>query len=732
MKSTKPSVHSKSSRLILLFMTFATLWSVLLVRAAWIQLIPNSRLESLKRRQFETTVTLGRRRGDILDRNGNELATSAVAWSLFVDPKMIDDSYRTAFRLAKALTGESVGRSRNKEQARVAKQILEKIKNRKRRFVWIARQLESPVKEAIAGLDLAGVGFIEEPRRIYPNQKLLANALGFVGQEGAGLEGLELRLNQSLSGEERQIAMRKDARGRPLLVNGQLFTEAPEGATVHLTIDRDLQFVVEQELAAAMRQHDAISATAIVLDAQTSEILAMSSLPTFDANEGGRVSAEHRRNRSITDLYEPGSTMKTFVLAGAVEEKKIEPNTKIFGEWGQMKIGKRIIREADAKHKFGWITVTEALAYSSNIGSTKIAQKLGAGELRSTYERFGFGEKSGIDLPGEVKGVLLPLPWGEHLLANVSFGHGISATPLQVANAYAAIANGGWLKRPYIVRAVQDPETGEIVETKTKTIRRALGDEAAAKMRLMLTAVTGEEGTGVNARVAGFPVAGKTGTAQRVLEGGRGYEAGAYVASFVGFLPANAPKFVIFVSLDKPQRNYYGSAVAAPVFARIARFAVRRAGLSPVLITAKNIVPKDAAEKARNPRAEASAWREERRRQDERIGRMRADQLSFFAGGFDSPRSVLASRGFEVGDFFKGMKGRSGDGGFANSEEGIAVPDVVGLSLREAMEEMARAGIVWRDIRSSGQGFVSRQSPESGARWSEARGPVELQLKLNQ
>ena len=303
--------------------------------------------------------------------------------------------------------------------------------------------------------------------------------------------------------------------------------------------------------------------------------------------------------------------MKTFVMAAALEKKKIEPNTKVFGENGSFKIGKRVIREADTKHHFGWITATEALAYSSNIASTKVAQLLGDEELREAYLRFGFGESTGVDLPGEARGMVQALPWHDHLLANISFGHGISATPLQIANAYASIANGGWLKRPYIVKSIRDPDTGEVAVNKPKTIRRVLGDDAAAKTRLMLSATTIGEGTGTNARVPGFPVAGKTGTAQRVLEGGRGYEAGAYVSSFAGFLPANDPKYVIFVALDKPMKNYYGGAVAAPVFSRIGQYAVSRAGLSPVLLSAKNVIASDAASKARNPKADAASWRAE-------------------------------------------------------------------------------------------------------------------------
>lgn len=734
-----------SKRLLILFTFFALLMASLVMRAAWIQLIPNARLEALRQRQFATTVTLGSRRGDILDRNGHEFAASTTAWSLFADPKIIAEPRKVAKQVAAILMPQtSVSKPRQFDRA--TRSVLEKLQNKKKRFVWIERQLDTRTKERLQELKIRGLGFIEEPKRIYPNENLMANVLGFVGGEGKGLEGLELRLNQQLSAGRHQVAMQKDARGRPLIVNGQMFTESPDGSSVTLTVDRELQFVVERELALALAEHQAESATAVVLDAQTSEILAMSTLPTFDPNEGIRAKPELRRNRAITDLFEPGSTMKTFVVAGAFEQKLLEPNSKIFAENGQMKIGKRVIREADEKHKFGWITVTELLAQSSNIGSTKIAQMLTDKGLKDVYSRFGFGERSGVDLPGEARGVLQELPWRDHLLANISFGHGVSVTALQVANAYASIANGGWLKRPYIIKQIEDAESGETIVGKPKTIRRVLGDEAVNKMRLVLTSVTGDEGTGHNARVPGFPVAGKTGTAQRVREGGRGYEAGAYLASFAGFLPANDPKFVIYVALDRPRKDYYGSAVAAPVFSRIAQFAVRRAGLAPVLISASNVIAGDAAEKARNPEADATQWRrdngvkndaekalavaEARRRRETLLSRLSSfvatDSGTAFGSGYsgvaasvqlgvplEGAARVVASAGASV---------VGTPGGAEGSGVSLPRPDLVGLSLREAMEKLSQSGVSWKKVRVNGQGFVSR------ANWASDR---SVTLELN-
>jgi cell division protein FtsI (penicillin-binding protein 3) len=705
-------VTSHRPRILILSLGFACLWSCLLIRAAWIQLIPNERLEALKRRQFETTITLGNRRGEILDRNGHELATSAPAWSLFADPKVLEEPKIAARKMAEIFRKKHPAI----EKRRVARLVYDKIKNRKRRFVWLERQLTAETKFEIENLRIKGLGFIEEPRRIYPNERLLSNVLGFVGQEGRGLEGIELKFNDALSGARRKISLQKDARGRPLVINGRLFTEVPDGATLELTIDREIQYVVERELAEAVTKHEAAAGAALVLNAQTSEVLAMATLPTFNSNDGPRFSAEVRRNRVVTDVFEPGSTMKTFVMAAAIEKGAVQPNTKVFGEWGQMRLADRIIREADAKHKFGMITITEALAASSNIVSAKVAKMIGAEALRNAYLKFGFGEISGVDLPGEAKGLLQQLPWREHLLANISFGHGVAATPLQIANAYASIANGGILKRPYVIKSIRDAETGEVFQEQPKEIRRVISEETAAKMRLMLSATTLENGTGINARVPGFPVAGKTGTAQRVLEGGRGYEPGAYVSSFVGFLPVNDPKYVIFVALDKPQKDYYGSAVAAPVFAKIARFAVTRAGLSPVLITAKNVIPQNAAQQARNPTADATAWRAERgltaAASIGRLGLASRDVASVFSAGASD--SHMAG-GEDIPDH-------------SNQVPSIRVPDVVGLSLREAMQVMSDAGVPWQSVQAKGVGFVSHQSPEAGSVTPLRRVRLELNL----
>src|SRR5207253_2623837 len=288
--------------------------------------------------------------------------------------------------------------------------------------------------------------------------------------------------------------------------------------------------------------------------------------PTFDVNKAMKTAPEVRRDKVATDAFEPGSTMKTFVIATALREGLAAPNTKFFCENGSFKVGDKVIHEAEAKEVFGNLTVSEILALSSNIGTTKIAFKMGAETLRQGLLDFGFGSKLGLDLPGEARGSVQALPWRPHLLSNISFGHGIAVTPLQIANAYAAVANGGVLNTPYIVQSMRDSETGQVKEMQQKPIRRVLTAEQASQMKIMLSGVTAPGGTGKNARVNGFIVAGKTGTAQKVDPNGRGYIKGAYISSFAGFIPANDPKFVIYVALDRPRKGFYGAQVAAPIF----------------------------------------------------------------------------------------------------------------------------------------------------------------------
>ncbi len=575
------------SRIVILFIGVCFLWGILVLRAGYLQFLPHEKLKKLQNRQFHTVVNLQARRGAIVDRHGRDLAMSQTVYSLYADPKIIENRKAVSKKIAKIV-----------DQS--AETIQQKIQDPQKRFVWIERMMTKEKADEIKKLQIRGLSFVEEWKRIYPNDTLLAQTLGFVGGEGHGLEGIELQYDSVLRGSDKKVTFRRDARGRPLINDGLMFAENPDGSEIKLTIDNELQYMLESELQAAINEFNAVDAEGIILDAQTSEILAIASLPSFDINYPQKYTATHRRNRVITDVFEPGSTLKTFVLASAIKEKVFLPESKIFCEYGQFKVGDKVIREAESHEKYAWMTLKQILQVSSNVGTSKIALKMGDDRLRQGLQEFGFSSKLGVDLPGEAKGIVQPLPWKSHLLANISFGHGIAATPLQIANAYAAVANGGMLNTPYVISEIHHVDKGEKVINEPKPIRRVLTESQADQMRNMLLAVTQDGGTGVNARVNGFQVAGKTGTAQKVNPNGKGYLPGAYVSSFAGFIPFEKPKFVIYVVVDSPKNAYYGSQVAAPLFSRIASYAVRKAGIVPQFLADDHVNEKNMNQRTVN------------------------------------------------------------------------------------------------------------------------------------
>lgn len=643
------------SRILFVFAGCCFLWSVLLLRAAYLQIVPNEKLSRLYSRQFNTVVELNPRRGIIYDRNGVELAASVAAHSLYADPHLVKNPLYVSKHLAKKLKISQ-------------EKLFQKLKDPNRRFVWLGRRLDRKTREEIEKLNLSGISFVEESRRIFPNEQLLSHVLGFVGGEGQGLEGIEAKFEDSLHGFKRRVSLNKDALGRPLIVNGRVFRESSDGSDLTLTIDSELQYALEQELEDSLRVQRAKGAVGIILDAKTSEILAMATAPHFNPNEPLSYPAEIRRNRAVTDPIEPASTMKTFTVAAGLKIGAAAPNTKYFCENGEFKIGGRVIREADKKHRFEWLTLSEILAYSSNVGSSKIALNLGDAALYKTLKEFGFGEKTGIEILGESKGILPPLPWRDHLIANISFGHGIAATPLQIANAYAAIANGGQLNRPFIVKKIRNKESGEIEEFESTPVRKVLTEKEAATLRLMLIGATAEGATGFKARIRGFPVAGKTGTSQKIDIDGK-YSHTNYLSSFVGLVPANDPKYVIYVAIDEPQEAYYGSEVAAPIFGKLAALSVRRAGLQPTLISQENVLKKVAS----------------------------TDRAQSLVREYSAMEDVQQS----------------------------VIPSVDGLTLREALKLLKSHGI---DVEFNGKGRVAQMNPPAGFPLSKSQ-KVFLTLK---
>ncbi len=550
---------------------FATVWFLVLSRAFYIQVWPNQKLTQLQAKKYQTRIKLNSQRGSFLDKEHREIAMSQISYSIYADPKFIQ-----APRAISRQLGKILGISNDLLYA--------KLKDKNKRFVWLQRFIDEAKLAKVTAASIEGISHVQEWKRVYPYESLYKGIVGFVGQEGVGLEGLELKYDKWLSGDTEKINVKRDARGRPLTIDGMIVTENQMGSDVVMTVDTDLQFYVETQLRETLANFDGEGAVGIVLDAATSEVHAMVSV------ENNQRRDLIVKQKAITDVFEPGSTVKPFVMALALEENLILPNSKIFCEFGKMKIGDRWIKESDQHHQFNFLSPSEILAFSSNIGIAKIGFKLGTDRLRDGLLRFGFNQKTSVDFPGESKGVLHESPWNNHLLANVSFGQGLSVNALQLANSFAALVNGGLLNRPTLIKGRRNAETQEYSDFEHPSSTRVISKRTSDLLKVMLSSVTHEGGTGVNARVPGFLIGGKTGTAQKPSMKFRGYEPNAYLSSFLGFIPVHEPKYVIYVLIDSPKKSFYGSQVAAPVFAKVASYLARKEGMIPNLISDKNLV----------------------------------------------------------------------------------------------------------------------------------------------
>ncbi len=552
-------------RIIILYVLLFCAWLSLIARLAFLQVIPNPKLAELHTKKFEKLIKLFPRRGSITDTKGRDLASSILAYSLYADPYLLHQDKVDLKNLSHKLSPWLKTKSHKIEQ---------KLRLKDRRFVWLGRRLEAKLHGPIKNLKLRGLGFVKEPRRLYPNNHLLGQILGFVGSDGKGLEGLEFEYDAILKGEGKKTRVPRDARGRPLIVNGQLLSQPPEGSHLQLTIDLDLQYALEQILSQALEKFNAKKATGVIMEAHTGGVLALAHVPGFNPNKAWRSRPGTRKARALTDALEPGSTFKVFTMAAALK-KGILVSKKYFCENGRFKVGNRIIKESSPDKKFQHLNLKDILKNSSNIGSTKVAFDVGAETLFETLKQFGFGHKTGVDFSGENKGILQPLPWRAHLLSNVSFGQGVSATALQMATAYSAVANGGTLYKPYLVKSIHNPD---VFSYSPKKVAQVLTPQQAHSLQQMLVHAHAPQ-----AAVKGFRLGGKTGTAQKAKKNGRGYKPGAYVSSYAGFVPGNRPEYVIYISVDEPQKHYYGAVVAAPLFAEIARVIIRQKALPPEL-----------------------------------------------------------------------------------------------------------------------------------------------------
>lgn len=533
-------------------------------KAYTVQVDGNSRYRKLARRQHLRTVEVPAPRGSIYDSTGAELAATADVDSVFANPRDIVDVAASAQTLAKLLDLDT--------------RVVEAKLSSNRYFVWLKRHVHTDDANAVRNAKLPGVSMTREPRRFYPSQSLAGPLLGFSGVDGNGLEGMEASLDAQLAGKRATLTALRDARGRITLPADSEDHGATAGASVWLTIDRSIQVVCQRALIDAVTQHGARAGTVVALDVETSAVLAMANWPTYDPNTPAARKAmrEGARNRAVQDAYELGSVMKIFSIAAALDSGAVVPTDVIDIERGRLRIGRKVFRDI---HHDVVLTVAGVLKRSSNVGAIKIAQRTGKTVLHRALVQYGFGKKTGIEAPGERAGVVRPAAqWGETGLATISFGYGMTATPLQLAQAVAAVGNDGILSEPRLVKEVRDA-TGTVVYRRTTRSRRVMKPETAAAMRAMMAAVFDKGKTGGTAKsvdVLGFRAGGKTGTAEKWDSRARSYNKDLNLASFVGLAPIDDPKIALVVIIDEPQgERRQGGAVAGPVFARIASETLR-------------------------------------------------------------------------------------------------------------------------------------------------------------
>ena len=640
-------------RILIMAAFFIIGLGVILARAYQLHVLEKGRLDAIARAGYIGVTKLPPKRGTIFDRKGHELALSVEVGSVFAHPRQIKEKAKTARKLSRILEEKQ-----NK--------ILGFLKS-KSPFVWIKRRIDPDQARRVDALDLAGVNITTETRRYYPGKEVAAHLIGFSGIDNQGLEGLERRYEKYLRGPQYNIIQMRDAMGRPFSISRPI----PSGQGLRnliLTIDRDIQYKAQQALKAAVKKAKARGGHCLVMNPETGEILAMAVVPEFNPNIFSKYKPYQWRNRTITDCFEPGSTLKAFLLAASLEEGVVTPDSRFDCEQGKYRIGAHVIHDCS---KYGMLSVSDIVVHSSNIGAIKIGKKLGYAKFSEYLRKFGFGSKTRIDLSGERGGFVRPIKKTRKLdRATLFFGHGMSTTSLQIATAMAAIANGGKLMRPYVVKAIVDESGNKIKENGPEVIRRVISQKTAKTVTRILEGVVSSKGTGKRASIEGFRVAGKTGTSQKIDPKTKRYSKKKYEAIFVGFVPVNKPKLVILTMIDEPKGVSFGGVVAAPVFREVGQWSLNYLRVNPEI----------------KPSAIALASR-----------------LSPNAGGDEKPQTIMGDLVQKIAIELK-EENESGEFG--------VLPDFSGLGMREVFKKTRSLGL---GVLFEGSGLAIKQDPEPGA-----------------
>jgi cell division protein FtsI (penicillin-binding protein 3) len=634
------------SRLFVGAIVFGVWTTGIQARLVYLQVVERADLQARADRQHLRTLTAPAKRGEIVDRNGHVLAYSVDADSVFADPSEIESPDKVAQQVCAAL--DECGPRERQEMAQDLR--------RNSQFVYLARKVSPDEAQRVKALELKGVAFIKESRRYYPKKELAAHVLGYVGLDNTGLAGLESTYDTQVRGTEGKILVQTDARRHAL--NSRVDRPATAGVSLELTIDQYLQNIAERELRTGVEENNAAGGTALIMEPNTGEILALANWPTFNPNAFGKADERERRNRAIQDLYEPGSTFKVVTASAALEEHVVSPNDPIDCSPGYITFpGRKPIYDF---HRYGTLSFTDVIVKSSNIGAIKVGLRLGPERLGRYVSRFGFGQPLGPDFRGESSGIVWnPAKLDSSALASVSMGYQVAVTPLQMAAAVSSVANGGALMEPRVVRAfIKD---GRRAMVAPKVLRKTVSSATLAELRTMMEGVV-ERGTAKSAQIDGYTIAGKTGTASKLVNGH--YSRSDYNASFVGFVPSRQPALTIIVVIDSPHgRGYTGGVVAAPIFRRIAEASLRQLGVAPNI----NALPPVLAARHESG-AEPVVQRQ-----------------------LDTENGIVSAA-------------------IAPAQPGV-MPDLRGQSAREALRVLARIG---SSARISGQGMVVEQSPAAG------------------
>ena len=676
-RSAKSQAHPDVSiRRTLFVAAFVVFWMLAIsARLVYLQVSRHESLIERAQQQQQDSFESSPQRGPLLDRQERELARSIDTISVSIAPDEFDKNDNRALGEIDC-TASLIGPVLGIDRASLVERIIEARKSG-RRFMWVARRLAPEQALQVEALQLPAVHTRKEPKRFYPHGSLAANVLGYVGLDGNGLAGIEQVYNQKIVGEPGKIFIERDSKGR-----AYESTEVPGrvGQTIILTVDQSIQYQAEAALTLAVSQARAKSGTAIVLDPRTGEILALANAPTFDPNDVGAATPDQRANWALQNIYEPGSTFKVVAFAAALEKGLAKPNEMIDCQMGSITVAKRVIRD---HLPFGALTLTEALAKSSNVAAIKLGLRVGDPTMHEYITRFGFGARTGVELPGETAGILHPLKrWQPSSIGSVAIGQEIGVTPLQMAAAFGALANDGVRVAPHLVREIRNDE-GATVYRPNPEQRRVISKETASLLRGMLESVT-VNGTAKKAQLDGYSAAGKTGTAQKIDPKTRTYSLTKHVASFVGFAPVSNPAVVIIVVIDEPMGAYHGGDVAAPVFHQIAEKILPEMGVMP---DTDFKGPNELIAANFQPTEESAKVREEEVRQEQ----YRASTLPRVGARDNRGREIIYA---------------------VATTKAILMPDLQGQSVRDVARSCAQLGM---QVEAHGEGRVVKQSPEPGA-----------------